>query len=147
MPTTFLDRKRHAFLMLAVIFGGGLIGGAILAKLRPPPELARPPQPQTPPPNYSTTNPLALKPGEEIELTRSDPADPASERTRPVTIDSDGGLRLPILGPIMAAGLTPQQLEQAIAQAYRDRNLVQDAQVKVVRKNPLTTAPSTRPTK
>ena len=139
--STFLDRKRHAFLLLFTVFGGGLLAGVILAKFRPPPELSRPPATASRP-IYSTTNPLALRAGEEIELTRADPSDPDSERVRTMKIDPDGGIRLPVIGPIMAQGLTPEQLEQAIAQVYRDKDLVQNAKVKVVRKTPATTAPA-----
>jgi protein involved in polysaccharide export with SLBB domain len=139
-----LDRPRHAIFALLIIFGGGLLVGAILAKYRPPPQLAQPPSSL---PVYSTTNPLALRAGDEIELTRADPSDPDSQRVRDLKIDADGVVRLPIIGGIMARGLTPQQLEREIAQAYRDRNLVSNARIKVVRKGgPVpTTQPATRP--
>jgi protein involved in polysaccharide export with SLBB domain len=136
-----LDRPRHAVFALLIIFGGGLLVGAILARYRPPPQLTQPPSSV---PVYSTTNPLALKSGDEIELTRADPSDPDSERVRTMKIESDGVIRLPVLGGIMARGLTAAQLEQAIAQAYRDANLVSNARVKVVRKG-ADTEPTTRP--
>ena len=134
-----LDRPRNAILALLVIFGGGLLIGMILAKYRPPPQLAAPP---TPPPVPSTTNPLALKAGDEIELTRADPSDPESERVRSIRVGMDGLLRLPIIGALQAEGLTPEQLEGVIAQAYRDRNLVSNARVKGVR-----TTPASAPTR
>jgi hypothetical protein len=146
---SFLDRKRDAVLVMVVVFGGGLLVGAVVAKLRPPPGAGQ----QRPPssmPAYSTTNPLALRPGDQIELTLADPSAPDSERVKTLTLDKEGGMPLALIGIVRASGLTPEQLEQAIAQTYRDRNLISDVRVKVVRKTPApatgpSTAPVTRP--
>jgi hypothetical protein len=138
---SFLDRKRDAVLVMVVVFGGGLVVGAVVAKLRPPPGMGQ--QPPSSMPVYSTTNPLALRPGDEIELTLADPSRPDSERVKTLTLDKEGGMPLTLIGTVRASGLTPEQLEQAIAQTYRDRKLISNVIVKVVRKTPVPAAAST----
>jgi protein involved in polysaccharide export with SLBB domain len=145
---SFLDRKRDAVMVMVVVFGGGLLVGAVVAKLRPPPGLGQ--QPPSSMPAYSTTNPLALRPGDQIELTLADPSRPDSERVKNLALDAEGGMPLPLIGTVRASGLTPEQLEQAIAQTYRDRNLISNVIVKVVRKTAVpaaapTTGPASRP--
>ena len=49
---------------------------------------------------------------------------------------------IPVFGRIKAHHLTPVQLEGAIAQAYKERNLIPDGQMRVVRLP--TTAPTAR---
>ena len=46
-------------------------------------------------------------------------------------VDDQGRIAVPLLGGIVAAGLTPQQLETSMAQALRKRNLLRDPSVSV----------------
>lgn len=103
-----------------------------MAKLRPPPAGAQ--RPPSSAPAYSTTNPLALRPGDQLQLTLADPNVADSERVKDIKLDEQGGMQLALIGTVRASGLTPEQLEEAIAQVYRDRGLISNLRVKVVRK-------------
>lgn len=46
-------------------------------------------------------------------------------------VDDQGRIAVPLLGGITAAGLTPQQLEKAVADGLRKRNLLRDPSVSV----------------
>lgn len=46
-------------------------------------------------------------------------------------VDDQGRIAVPLLGGIVAAGLTPQQLETSMAQALRKKNLLRDPSVSV----------------
>ena len=46
-------------------------------------------------------------------------------------VDDQGRIAVPLLGGVVAAGLTPQQLEASMAQALRKRNLLRDPSVSV----------------
>ena len=96
----------------------------------PPP--ANPPttSPNSPP---SSTNPSAdqLQPGDRIELRLTDKAGVAS--AQPLVVDADGMVTIPVSGRLKAQYLTPAQLEQAIAKTYKDRNLIPDGQMHIVR--------------
>ena len=63
-----------------------------------------------------------LRAQDMILVSIDETVDPAL-RTRTQTIAEDGSITLPRLGRIAAAGLTPQQLEEAIATACRENNL------------------------
>jgi polysaccharide export outer membrane protein len=54
------------------------------------------------------------------------------EQTKVTRVTQSGYISLPILGQIKAAGLTEAQLEQAVIQGYRDRNILPNAQVSVI---------------
>jgi beta-lactamase regulating signal transducer with metallopeptidase domain/protein involved in polysaccharide export with SLBB domain len=54
------------------------------------------------------------------------------EQVKVSRVTEKGEISLPILGPIPAAGLAPAELELAIFKAYRDRNVVQNAHVRVI---------------
>lgn len=100
-----------------------------------------------PPPGPSATSPAApatamsgdtLQPGDRVELRLADKAGVASAQQ--LTVDPDGMMTIPVFGRIKAQHLTPAQLEGAIAQSYKERNLIPDGQMHVVRLP--TTAPS-----
>lgn len=95
--------------MAAVLLG---IAAAVLLPLSGPaggpvtPVLAQ----QAPPPaDY------LLNPGDSVEITVLGEAD----LTRPVTIRPDGKINLPLIGDIVAAGLTPVQLADRITTALK----------------------------
>lgn len=102
-----------------------------------------------PPPAHSpATSPAApstapaadqLQPGDRIELRLTDKAGVASAQA--ITVDADGMIALPVFGRIKAQYLTPAQLEQAIAENYKNRNLIPNGQMHVVR------VPTTAPTR
>jgi polysaccharide biosynthesis/export protein len=46
-------------------------------------------------------------------------------------VDDQGRIAVPLLGSIVAAGLSPQELETSMAQALRKRNLLRDPSVSV----------------
>jgi polysaccharide export outer membrane protein len=46
-------------------------------------------------------------------------------------VDDQGRIAMPLLGGVQAGGLTPQQLEQALASELRRRNLMRDPSVSV----------------
>jgi len=79
-----------------------------------------------------------LQPGDRIELRLTDKAGVASAQA--ITVDPDGMIALPVFGRIKAQYLTPAQLEQAIAENYKNRNLIPNGQMHVVRVP--TTAPA-----
>jgi protein involved in polysaccharide export with SLBB domain len=97
-----------------------------------------PPQPSA----ATATSPTAagdqLQPGDRVELRLTDKAGVASAQS--MTVDADGTITLPVFGKIKAQYLTPAQLEQAIARSYKERNLIPDGQMHVVRVP--TTAPA-----
>jgi polysaccharide export outer membrane protein len=53
------------------------------------------------------------------------------ETVKTMRVSESGMISLPLIGQLQAEGYTEAQLEQAIAQAYRDRNIIKDAQVSV----------------
>ncbi|WP_374655658.1 polysaccharide biosynthesis/export family protein [Phenylobacterium sp.] len=53
-------------------------------------------------------------PGDELEVA----VPSAPELTKTVTVQPDGRVALPLIGPVMAADRTIPQLEEAVAQAY-----------------------------
>lgn len=67
-------------------------------------------------------------------MTLADPNVADSERVKDIKLDEQGGMQLALIGTVRASGLTPEQLEEAIAQVYRDRGLISNLRVKVVRK-------------
>ena len=67
-----------------------------------------------------------------ITIKINDLVGPGVQTTKTTRVDDSGNVSVPMLsGPIKAAGLTAPQLERAIAQAYRDANIIRVAQVSV----------------
>jgi protein involved in polysaccharide export with SLBB domain len=56
---------------------------------------------------------------------------PGVETVKTTRVSESGNISLPLIGQIPAAGLTEHQLNEAIAQKYRDAGIVKDAQVSV----------------
>jgi polysaccharide export outer membrane protein len=67
-----------------------------------------------------------------IQVSITDLVAPGVESTKATRVSESGFISLPLIGQVKAVGLTEAQLEQAVVQAYRDANLIQNAQVSVV---------------
>jgi protein involved in polysaccharide export with SLBB domain len=66
-----------------------------------------------------------------VQITVSDLGGPGVETTKVARVSDSGNISLPYLNSLHAAGLTEIELEQAIIEAYRNANLIQNAQVSV----------------
>lgn len=71
-------------------------------------------------------------PNDLIQISILGLLSPDVETTKQTRVSQSGFISLPLVGQVKAAGLTEAQLEQAIVQAYRDANYIQNAQVSVV---------------
>ncbi|HEY7089507.1 MAG TPA: polysaccharide biosynthesis/export family protein [Tepidisphaeraceae bacterium] len=67
-----------------------------------------------------------------LQVSIADLVAPNVESAKTMRVSQSGFISLPLIGQVKATGLTEAQLEQAISQAYADRNLIKDAQVSVV---------------
>lgn len=67
-----------------------------------------------------------------IQISITDLVAPGVESQKVTRVSESGMITLPLIKQVQAAGLTEAQLEEAIVQAYRDANLIQNAQVSVV---------------
>ncbi len=90
------------------------------------------PPPFVPP---SAADPLVggkLRPGNVVVVTIHDLEGPGLQTVKEVTIDIMGRIELPYLKePIRASGLDEVGLQSAIIKAYRDEDVLEDAQVSV----------------
>lgn len=66
-----------------------------------------------------------------ISIAITDLVAPNVETIRTNRVSESGMISLPLIGQVKAAGLTEAELEEAIAEAYRKANLMEDAQVSV----------------
>jgi protein involved in polysaccharide export with SLBB domain len=102
------------------------------------PPATSPAVPAPPPTPSAAGSADQLQPGDRIELRLTDKAGVASAQS--LVVDPNGMVTLPVTGRIKAQHLTPAQLAQAIAQSYKERNLIPDGRMHVVRVP--TTAPA-----
>jgi protein involved in polysaccharide export with SLBB domain len=72
-----------------------------------------------------------ISPNDFLLVSITDLLGPGQEQFKQVRVSESGNISLPYIRQIKAAGMSEGQLEEAIAQAYRDRDLVQNAQVSV----------------
>jgi protein involved in polysaccharide export with SLBB domain len=131
----FIERPSTAILFIVAVFVGGLLVGAIIAKLRPPRQVNLPPTTlavPTPP----TTRQAPLAAGDRIKVVMTDPHNPAQSNTKFFDIGDDGILKIRILGTLDVRGRTPFEIEQAIAQGYRQQHMINDLKVEVTREPP-----------
>jgi protein involved in polysaccharide export with SLBB domain len=117
-------------LFLVVIFGLGVGIGALLGKLRPPIPLPEEKVVVKPPPS---TDPTLFATGDTIKISFSDLGGPGVNTSKTFTVDEKGMIFIPLLGPLDVRGHTAGQTEEAIAQAYKERNIVKNMIVKVER--------------
>jgi len=66
-----------------------------------------------------------------ITVSITDLVSPGVETNRQVRVSETGKISLPLIGQVQAEGLTEAQLEQEIIAAYRDQQIIQNAQVSV----------------
>ena len=66
-----------------------------------------------------------------ISISITDLVAPNVETVRTSRVSESGMISLPLIGQVKAAGLTEADLEKSIGKAYRDANLIQNAQVAV----------------
>jgi protein involved in polysaccharide export with SLBB domain len=66
-----------------------------------------------------------------IQVSITDLVAPGVETLKQMRVTQSGMISLPLIDQVKAAGLSESQLELAISQAYRDKNLIQNAQVSV----------------
>jgi protein involved in polysaccharide export with SLBB domain len=66
-----------------------------------------------------------------LSISITDLVGPGIESVRQARVTESGKISMPLVPPISASGLTEAQLEQAIVAAYRDANLISNAQVSV----------------
>ena len=79
--------------------------------------------------NESTRDYL-IAPNDQISVSITDLIAPGSESTKTIRVSQTGKISLPLLpNSIQAAGLSEQQLERAIADAYKDAQVITNAQV------------------
>ncbi|MCP9861380.1 polysaccharide biosynthesis/export family protein [Cyanobium sp. Cruz-8H5] len=78
-----------------------------------------------------TAKDYRIGPGDLLNVTISDLAGPGSETQRPIRVSDSGAVNIPLIDEIKAADLTETELQRAIRKAYRDGNLILDAQVTV----------------
>lgn len=79
-----------------------------------------------------TKSDYAIGPNDTISVSITDLVGPGVETVKTARVSQSGMISLPLIDQIKASGLTEAQLEQAISQAYRDKNLIQNATVSVV---------------
>ncbi len=66
-----------------------------------------------------------------VQITISDLQGPGQETVKTTRVSDSGNISLPFINSLHAEGLTEIELEQAIVEAYRNANLIQNAQVSV----------------
>jgi len=66
-----------------------------------------------------------------LQISISDLVGQGLETQKVARVTESGNISLPLIGQVHAEGLTEAQLEQAIREAYRDANIIQNAQVSV----------------
>jgi polysaccharide export outer membrane protein len=67
-----------------------------------------------------------------LQVSITDLVQQGVETVKQMRVTESGYITLPLVGQVKALGLTEGQLEQAIVAAYRDANLIPNAQVSVV---------------
>lgn len=66
-----------------------------------------------------------------VAASVTDLVGPGVESTKTTRVSESGNISLPLIGQIHAEGVTEAQLEQTIVDAYKNANLIQNAQVSV----------------
>lgn len=101
-----------------------------------PADIAAGPQVTTQPAGEERSKPAAepIRPGERLTIVVDELEAPGVEPVSRETVDAEGQIRLQMIGqPLAAAGLTEAELERAIAERYRDADLIPQATVRIFR--------------
>jgi protein involved in polysaccharide export with SLBB domain len=138
----FTERISTALLFLVLVFAVGMGVGALIGKFHPPTPVAATTAPVGAHKPGATTDPTKFASGDRIEITFTGIAGPGITTTKTYTVDEKGLIPIPLLGNLEVRGYTASQTEQAIAQGYRDQNLVSNMPVKVTRLTGASTAPA-----
>lgn len=77
--------------------------------------------------------PSRVRAGERLRVTVDELAGPDTEKTIVATVARDGTARLTQIPPVRVAGLTVEQAERAIADAYREARVIDSPTVSVER--------------
>ena len=75
--------------------------------------------------------PTKLKNGDLVTVSVMDLVGQGVETVKTARIDGDGTISLPYTGAVKAAGLSPLELEKAVAKGYLDKGVIQNAVVAV----------------
>jgi protein involved in polysaccharide export with SLBB domain len=66
-----------------------------------------------------------------LSISITEVAGPGVESVKTTRVSESGRVSLPLVGSVQSSGMTEAELEKAIAQKYRDANIIQNAQVSV----------------
>ncbi len=66
-----------------------------------------------------------------LQISITEIAGPGVETVKTSRVSESGNVSLPLIGSVKATGLTEADLEKAIADKYREKNIIQNAQVSV----------------
>lgn len=66
-----------------------------------------------------------------LSISITEVAGPGVESVKTSRVSESGMVSLPLIGTVKATGMSEAELEKSIAQAYRDKNIIQNAQVSV----------------
>jgi polysaccharide export outer membrane protein len=77
------------------------------------------------------TSDYAVGRNDLVNISITDLVAPNVETVRSTRVSESGSISLPLVGLVKAAGLTEAELEKAISKAYKDANLIENAQVSV----------------
>jgi protein involved in polysaccharide export with SLBB domain len=123
----------------AAVFWAGISVGIFFGRRHRPAAT----QPSTPAATAANATPATapgaqLQPGDRVQLRLAGASEPKLAETT-LTVDPQGYVTIPVVGKIRAQYLTPGQLEQAIAENYKSRNLIPPGTIQIV------PAPTTAP--
>jgi protein involved in polysaccharide export with SLBB domain len=76
-----------------------------------------------------------VAPGEVLRISITELAGPGVETVKTVKVAGDGHIAMPLVGAIKLEGLSEAEAARAIAKTYRDKHLIQSAQVTVLKVN------------
>jgi protein involved in polysaccharide export with SLBB domain len=117
---------RAALATLTVI---AVMGMAAMVGVRPARGQTAPPA--APPAAAEVAGDRTIGPQDFLEITMTDVAGAGVKSLAKARVDEKGNVVLPLVGSVKAVGLTSEELEKAIAQNYRDKNLTQNSTVSV----------------
>src|SRR5260221_471688 len=126
---SFIERPSTAILFLLSVFVGGLVIGAVIAKIRPPRATTGPTTVYV----VGATGPSGLAPGERVKVVMVDTSTGNSGTAREAVVDDRGNIELPLVGRLNVLGMSAEQAGRVIAQGYKDQNIAGTMEVRVTR--------------